>query len=250
MKKFKTAFLVSAIITLLIGCKKDNTGLESDFLNATINGVAYNSTNIISITDQSTGELLYFYSLSPDSASIGLRLNPTLPAYAEGIYTFRPSSPAGAFFISLTLRGNNFRPEITWVTANESNVDYFSVESSLDGRTFGQAAIVDAAGNTTGNTTYNYLDAANWFRTLIYYRIKLVNVDGSVVYSQIVVYRHPSVNAYYKNLLGKYEGYNGTIIITNHNRQTKTVNGTFSFDVKDYNNVVKQIRNGSFRVSY
>ncbi len=251
MKRITAAFCLTIVI-LFVSCTKENTENRpfGDFISATVNGVNYNSTDIVVVTEPSTGELSFFYSNSADSVSIGLSVNPTLPSYAEGTYNFRPASPQGVRLLIFDIECNNFRPEINWVTAEETNLDYVIVESSLDAVTFSQVGIVDALGNTTTSTSYQYNDNANWFRDKTYYRLKFINVDGSFVYSQVRLYSSCSFNAFYKDVAGKYKGYDGTITISNHNRQTKVVTGSFSFDVKDYSNNSKRIRNGSFSVSY
>lgn len=251
MKKYTTFFYSFLFISLLFSCAKESTSTpESDFIRATVNGSNYSSSSVVTVKNPGNGELAFFYSLDPDSVSIGLSLNPTVPAYAEGTYTFRPASPEGVLLISFDAANNNFRPELTWVTINETNLNYTAVERSLDAVNFSQVAIVNAVGNTTESTTYKYIDATAMFNTRIYYRLKLVSADGSFIYSPVLLYNSSSFHAFYKDQAGSYKGYNGTITITSHNRQTKVVSGTFLFDIRDHNDQTVQIRNGSFRISY
>lgn len=251
MKKILRFFYSIVIISLLFSCSKESTSTpENDFIRATVNGNNYSSTSVVAVKNPSSGDLGFFYSQGPDSISIGLSLYPTDPAYAEGTYNFRPASPAEVHFISFNIASNNFRPELTWVTINETNVLRMIVQRSVDGTNFSQVGIVNAVGNTTDNTTYSYIDATASFSNPVFYRIKLENADGSFIYSQVRSFNTIATRAFYKDLQGSYKGYNGTITITSHNRQTKVVSGIFSFDVKNYSDQLIQLRNGSFRISY
>ncbi|HEY6505231.1 MAG TPA: PQQ-dependent sugar dehydrogenase [Chitinophagaceae bacterium] len=77
---------------------------------------------------------------------------------------------------------------LDWETANETNTSHFIVERSIDNRNFAAIGNVTANGNTTTTTRYSYLDndAANQPAAVIYYRIKMVDTDGSYIYSNTI----------------------------------------------------------------
>ncbi|HVZ55881.1 MAG TPA: PQQ-dependent sugar dehydrogenase [Chitinophagaceae bacterium] len=82
---------------------------------------------------------------------------------------------------------------LQWETANENNTSHFEVERSLDGRSFRQIGTVAAAGNSTVNLKYNYTDyeAATQGASILYYRLRMVDLDGAYTYSNIVTVTIP-----------------------------------------------------------
>lgn len=72
---------------------------------------------------------------------------------------------------------------LSWQTAQESNSFEFEVERSANAKDFELVAILDAAGNSDTAKQYEFVDeqAANLF----YYRLKMVDLDGSFKYSAI-----------------------------------------------------------------
>lgn len=76
--------------------------------------------------------------------------------------------------------------KVEWVTASEINVNRYEIEKSIDGRQFTVMGIVPAKSNNGGgNTTYTYVDA-NPNIGNNYYRIKLVDNDSKIKYTQVV----------------------------------------------------------------
>ena len=79
-----------------------------------------------------------------------------------------------------------------WVTTMEANTDHFEVERSIDGSDFESTGNTPAAGNSTTERTYNYIDVnvnSHYASrpSHFYYRLKTVDIDGEVSYSAIVV---------------------------------------------------------------
>jgi hypothetical protein len=73
----------------------------------------------------------------------------------------------------------------TWTTASELNSDYFAVERSVNSISdFREVARLPAHGTTNTAHTYQYLDAQPLANT--YYRLRIVDIDGSAGYSNIV----------------------------------------------------------------
>lgn len=71
-----------------------------------------------------------------------------------------------------------------WSTATELNTIHFNVQRSIDGKTFETIATV----NAKGISNYSFLDIipANYsLLTTIYYRLEVVDKDGSKSYSQV-----------------------------------------------------------------
>lgn len=70
---------------------------------------------------------------------------------------------------------------INWSTGSEQSFSYFCVEKSNNGTTFSEAGRVASKGISKGSS-YSFVEAS----AAKYYRIKLVDKDGSFRYSQIV----------------------------------------------------------------
>ncbi len=74
---------------------------------------------------------------------------------------------------------------LKWQTANESNTQLFEVEYATDAVSFKKAYTVSAKG--FGNNTYQQRDNGNWIRNeMVYYRLKMIDMDGKYTYSNII----------------------------------------------------------------
>jgi hypothetical protein len=76
---------------------------------------------------------------------------------------------------------------LNWRTSNEDNVKNFELERSISGNRFEKVATIKAL-NTSGLHSYEHTDSA--FNTLpaenVYYRLRMVDIDGQFSYSNIV----------------------------------------------------------------
>jgi hypothetical protein len=80
---------------------------------------------------------------------------------------------------------NNGHVDLTWVTATETNNDYFIVERSKDGNVWEEVLEVDGAGNSS--SVINYFDKDyDPYPGISYYRLRQVDFDGTRSYSDIV----------------------------------------------------------------
>jgi len=78
--------------------------------------------------------------------------------------------------------------ELAWITANEVNNSYFDVERADDeSPEFRKVGNVVALGNTTGETTYGFEDETIIKGGTYYYRLKIVDTDGKIDYSKVIV---------------------------------------------------------------
>ncbi len=75
---------------------------------------------------------------------------------------------------------------LKWSTAQEENSNYFSVERSQDGKDFTAIGQVSAADNSDQTLNYSFTDPSP-FTGNNYYRLHMVNMDGTSGYSGIVV---------------------------------------------------------------
>jgi hypothetical protein len=77
---------------------------------------------------------------------------------------------------------------LNWRTASEQQTANFEIERSLNGTTFEKIGSVAAAGSSTNAIDYDYTDkeAGSQPSLIIYYRLKIVDIDGNFKYSDIV----------------------------------------------------------------
>jgi len=86
--------------------------------------------------------------------------------------------------IQFTAAANNHKHvELKWTTAQETNALAFEVEHSTDGKNFGVLASVAAKGNSQQLVNYEWMDEHP--KPVNYYRIKMIDKDGTAVYSDI-----------------------------------------------------------------
>ena len=91
-------------------------------------------------------------------------------------------------FIGSKQQGFNL---LQWRTANETDTKTFEVEYSHSGNEFKKAYSVRAAGS--GNNSYEQKDNGAWIKSgLIFYRLKMTDLDGQFSYSNTIKIRNNS----------------------------------------------------------
>ena len=93
----------------------------------------------------------------------------------------------------------------------------YELESSSDGINFNKIIDVAPLGNMSTYNNYNYLDF-NYFQPITYYRLKMIDLDYSFKYSQIIsveysntksgdllVYPNPASNELFVKLVAQGE---------------------------------------------
>jgi hypothetical protein len=97
-------------------------------------------------------------------------------------------NPTSTLPLSLTAFAASFdgtASQLKWTSANEINLKGFSVEKSLNGIDFSEIAFVRGQ-NSIQQNSYSFNDAD--VKTGVnYYRLKIINNDGSVKYSNTIV---------------------------------------------------------------
>lgn len=76
--------------------------------------------------------------------------------------------------------------QLTWVTSNEVNNDYFTVMHSTDGKNFEDLGIVRSRGNSTAATTYSFQHTSPDWKQDHYYQLKQTDLDGKSSLSEVV----------------------------------------------------------------
>jgi hypothetical protein len=91
--------------------------------------------------------------------------------------------------LPVVLRHFNVKKEldianITWQTASETHSNRFEVEHSRDAKTWSRLASVNAAGESNALESYQFVHSNPQMETN-YYRLKMVDTDGTFAYSKI-----------------------------------------------------------------
>jgi hypothetical protein len=105
-------------------------------------------------------------------------------------YSINWLSPLPLRLFTATAVLNGTTAAVSWKTDNETNTSYFYAERSTDNKNFIAFATVAAAGNSTVIKNYSTTDDISALAaSTIYYRVKLVDADGRITYSNTVVLR-------------------------------------------------------------
>lgn len=105
-------------------------------------------------------------------------------------YVFtEPKAPLPLKLISFTAKAESCIAHIFWTTAEESGVSHFELEQSTDGTSWAPASTIPAR-NITGENKYELQININ--AALNFYRLKMVDRDGTVTYSKIIRLNAPA----------------------------------------------------------
>ncbi len=109
----------------------------------------------------------------------------------SGFTSFSPFTVTSSLFavpvrlLAFTAQNKNTSVQLNWKTENEINTAGFEVERSADGIHFSNIGRV-AAFNTSGSHQYSLNDLQP-LTGIAYYRLKQSDLDGSFIYSNIIV---------------------------------------------------------------
>lgn len=92
-------------------------------------------------------------------------------------------------FLSFKVTDDNGKAYMQWSTTNEVKNDHFEVERCSDGRSFEPIGKIYPKGSdATAVNNYSFADQ-NVSKSIAYYRIKQVDIDGNILYSSIATFR-------------------------------------------------------------
>jgi cytochrome c peroxidase len=83
---------------------------------------------------------------------------------------------------------------LTWQTESEINNDYFTIEKSLDGKTWATIGQQKGAGNTKSTQNYSF-DDVNIAEGRQYYRLKQVDFNKRFTYSKVISVENKALNS-------------------------------------------------------
>jgi pectin methylesterase-like acyl-CoA thioesterase len=191
---------------------------------APINVLRYNGSSWVSTVATVTGA--------------GSKASPYM-ATAAGYTSFSPFIVSNDVALPVSLLSfnagfNNNLISLLWKTTNEINTLFFNVEKSIDGRTFEKLATVQAKGSILGNT-YT-MDDAHPYNGVSYYRLKIIDKDGSFKYSPVV-----AVNVKTKGLITIYPNPVSSTLLLTHDKAA--MNATVELVTLDGRRILSQLLN-------
>ncbi|GGB00198.1 hypothetical protein [Puia dinghuensis] len=114
--------------------------------------------------------------------------------HGRGLFTtVIPGVPTPIILVDFSGRWQGNEVELTWETAQEQNTKGFDIERSPDGLRFSKVGYVAAAGNSSIARDY-YFNDTHFVPGKNYYRLKLIDRDGSTLYSKIILVGAPAAN--------------------------------------------------------
>ena len=96
---------------------------------------------------------------------------------------FQTSAPLPVELISFSGRLNECTPALSWTSATELDFDRYEIESSTNGADYDLEAVISGKG---GSTTQSYTYEVREVEGSAYYRLKMIDLDGTVEYSDIL----------------------------------------------------------------
>jgi len=166
------------------------TQTGTEFLGKNIGGVEYpdvdTSAKVVMFTVTNRNVATFTYRAGAENGG-NSSVTRQKGIYFKGfVYTapvFGPLPITLNQFSGISRNGNNI---LSWETSNELNSKSFVVEKSLDGRSYSSIGEISAAGYSTASKAYTLTDY-NVKANISYYRLRMVDKDGSFAYSNIVV---------------------------------------------------------------
>lgn len=76
---------------------------------------------------------------------------------------------------------------LKWISFSEEKTDAFEIEKSTDGYNYSKIGILKSIGDNSGENSYSFVDYETENNHLIYYRLKIIDIDQSVSYSSAIV---------------------------------------------------------------
>ncbi len=152
------------------------------------------------------------------------------------------SNPLPVELLSFTAECENGKAIINWVTASETNCDYFKIEKMANGNA-DFSLLATMAGNGNTHQVSNYQIEDDWINANSYYRLSQVDFNGNeTVFNQTIAYSN-CVEAIDNKKVKLYEN-NGNIYI-NYNSNEEVISEIKIVDlngrmVYNLNNVFSQ----------
>lgn len=124
----------------------------------------------------------------PAGASSSITVNSSqvtfsVPAFSYAVWT--AVSPLPVTLTTFEATGKQKSVQLTWAADIEDQFAGYEVQRSLDGQSYQKIAWVDAKGTAGGPARYELYDNEPAFNQPVYYRLRMVDLDGTAEFSPI-----------------------------------------------------------------
>jgi len=103
-----------------------------------------------------------------------------------------PLGPLPVSLLSFTAEAAGTAHLVKWVTTSEINTKHYEVQRSANGRDFLSLGNATPTGGPGNGASYSFTVAQPWVGNN-FYRLKMVDKDGTIAYSNIVLLKHAGI---------------------------------------------------------
>jgi len=178
--------------------QRSSTGPKSFVIRTSLDNYASDATNVVTIPDVNTNQTstFTFSSAIVSTTPVTIRIYAYNAETANGTWGPGESVDGNDIVVSgsLTILPVKFtnlkavqkdqRITISFSNAEESDVQYYELQHSVNGRNFSDIAYILPSKNDGSQADYAYVHTAS--STINFYRVKAVETTGHVLYSTIV----------------------------------------------------------------
>ena len=201
MKKVKQVQLapVTSLLSSLLGSVIDLLNLDNDGTDYRVNGP---TTNYDAIDTSAAAVMATYKYVKKDNIrfKIGGKTNASGGSSATGgmrmnslwfkKFSLTQNSTLPLNLIDFNALLNKSKVDLKWTTASEKNVSHFEIERSTDGINYNLAGVIFAIGNTNENNAYALSEDISAVKSsIIYYRLRSMDIDGKSQLSQVRIIR-------------------------------------------------------------
>jgi hypothetical protein len=157
-----------------------------------INNMYFNWSNYSASPANSTNAATHSYATTNNSLNCGgSGQHSCSMAAVYGPATLTTSGAVSGATLPVILSGftaavNDGSVQLGWETKMEQNASRFEIERSANGGSWSTVGTVQAKGNSATPTSYSFTDG-NPLQGANYYRLKMIDLDGSALYSEVKV---------------------------------------------------------------
>ncbi|MDY0143061.1 MAG: T9SS type A sorting domain-containing protein [Bacteroidales bacterium] len=165
--------------SIAMSIEEDNGGTwtpVAGFTNITQTGDGVKTVDISSLSSISRIRVIAKFS---ETGAKG-----TQPELNNWIIKTKKDEPLPVELLYFNVKCNGSDKEFSWVTASETNSDYFLIMASEDTRNFKPVAKIQAAGYSSQNIEYTY--TLKGLNNKVYYRLQQIDFDGNSETFQII----------------------------------------------------------------
>ncbi|MEL7247968.1 MAG: T9SS type A sorting domain-containing protein [Bacteroidota bacterium] len=142
--------------------------------------------------DDVLGNSEFPFAVVNNSGGVSNNMYISLPPRSYSVWVHNTSVAVPVELIDFTAQYNKGTADLKWSTAAEEDFRHFRIERSIDGTKFETLGTADGKGGAGAGATYGFVDASlPKGSTRIYYRLAMVDMDGSEEFSPIRTIRQP-----------------------------------------------------------